>query len=134
MISVRCQTDVHAQDEDAVASPPTDLLMKSPAFAAAALIALAAPMMMLLPGCSTTPHSRTVGTVIDDVTLTTRVKAALLAEPDVKSLDIGVQTFSGTVQLSGFVDSEWQIEKATEVARRIEGVQQVRNNLVHKAP
>lgn len=107
--------------------------MKPPAFAAAALIALAAPMMML-QGCSTAPHSRTVGTVIDDVTLTTRVKAALLAEPDVKSLDIGVETFSGTVQLSGFVDSEWQIEKATEVARRIEGVRQVRNNLVHKGP
>lgn len=77
-------------------------------------------------------HERTGGEVIDDSAITTKVKSALLAEKDVNSFDIKVKTFDGTVQLSGFVDSKWQIDKAVQVASAVNGVQKVMNDLVHK--
>jgi hyperosmotically inducible periplasmic protein len=77
-------------------------------------------------------HERTAGEVVDDSSLTTKVKSALLAEKDVNSFDIKVKTFDGTVQLSGFVDSQWQIDKAVQVAGAVNGVQKVKNDLVHK--
>ena len=77
-------------------------------------------------------HERTGGEVIDDSAVTTKVKSALLAEKDVNSFDIKVKTFDGTVQLSGFVDSQWQIDKAVQVASAVKGVRKVTNDLVHK--
>lgn len=77
-------------------------------------------------------HERTGGEIIDDAAVTAKVKSALLAEKGVNSLDINVKTFDGTVQLSGFVDSQWQIEKASQVAMAVNGVHQVKNDLVHK--
>ena len=77
-------------------------------------------------------HERTGGEVMDDSSITTKVKSALLAEKDVNSFDIKVKTFDGTVQLSGFVDSQWQIDKAVQVASGVKGVQKVTNDLVHK--
>ena len=87
---------------------------------------------MIVAGCAHQGHERTAGEYIDDATITTRVKSALLAEDDVKSFDISVETFNGTVQLSGFVDSQWQINKAVQVATSVKGVQSVKNNLIHK--
>ena len=83
-------------------------------------------------GCAHHQHARTGGEVFDDSSVTTRVKAALLAEKDVNSFDIKVKTFDGTVQLSGFVDSQWQIDKAVQVASSVNGVLKVKNDLVHK--
>lgn len=99
----------------------------------AVLLSLGAGLPLFATGCANSPHNRTVGTVIDDATLTTRVKSALLGEPEVNSFDISVETFEGSVQLSGFVNSQWQIDKAGQVARSVSGVREVRNNLVHKA-
>ncbi len=87
---------------------------------------------LVVSGCSHFGHERTGGEVIDDATITTKVKAALLAEKDVNSFDIKAETFNGTVQLSGFVDSQWQIDKAVQVATAVTGVQHVKNDLVHK--
>ena len=98
------------------------------------IAALLASGSILVGGCASGPgHERSGSEVIDDATITTKVKAALLAEKDVKSFDIKVETFNGTVQLSGFVDSQSQIDKAVEVAASVNGVQQVKNNLIHKA-
>jgi osmotically-inducible protein OsmY len=83
-------------------------------------------------GCASEGHERSTGTVIDDTTITTKVKSELLAQKDVNSFDIKVQTFNGTVQLSGFVDSQWQIDKAVQIASAVDGVQHVKNNLIHK--
>lgn len=77
-------------------------------------------------------HERSAGDVVDDAAITTKVKSALLAEKDVNSFDIKVQTFEGTVQLSGFVDSQWQIDKAVQVTAAVAGVQKVQNDLIHK--
>lgn len=71
----------------------------------------------------------TVGNKIDDSVVTTQVRTALLADPGVKSFDIAVVTRKGEVQLSGFVDNPGQIERAIGIARVIEGVQQVNNEM-----
>jgi hyperosmotically inducible protein len=70
-----------------------------------------------------------MGEKIDDGVITTKVKAALLADSTVKSSDIGVVTRDGEVQLSGFVDSQSQIERATEVAKGVQGVKNVINEM-----
>ena len=71
----------------------------------------------------------TIGNKVDDGIVTTQVKAAFLAEPRVKSLDIAVVTRLGEVQLSGFVDNQAQIDRAIELARGVEGVSHVRNDM-----
>jgi hyperosmotically inducible protein len=73
--------------------------------------------------------ARTVGDQVDDSVITTRVKAALVADASIKSLDIAVVTRKGEVQLSGFVDNQGQIDRAVEVARGIENVQSVGNEM-----
>lgn len=87
---------------------------------------------MMVAGCSHHGHERTAGAVIDDSTITTSVKSQLLAEKDVNSFDIKVKTFKGNVQLSGFVDSKWQMDKAVNIAAATEGVLHVQNDLIHK--
>jgi hyperosmotically inducible protein len=71
----------------------------------------------------------TVGNKVDDSIVTTKVKSALLSDPGVKSLDIAVVTRKGEVQLSGFVDSQAQIDRAIEVTHTVEGVQSVVNQM-----
>jgi len=70
-----------------------------------------------------------VGNVIDDGLVTARVKTALLADPRVKSIDIGVVTRKGEVQLSGFVDTQAQIEQAVSIARGVNGAQAIDNKM-----
>lgn len=106
--------------------------MKLKALATAVLLSCGA---LFVAGCAHHHgHQRSSGEVLDDSAITTKVKAALLAEKDVNSFDIQVQTFEGVVQLSGFVDSQWQIDKAVQVASAVNGVREVKNNLVHKPP
>ncbi len=71
----------------------------------------------------------TLGNKVDDGIVTTRVKAALLADASVRSLDISVVTRKGEVQLSGFVDNLNQIDRAVEVARDVEGARSVSNEM-----
>lgn len=100
-----------------------------------ATAALLACGTLAVTGCAhNTGHERTGGDVVSDSVITTKVKSALLAEKDVNSFDIKVQTFDGTVQLSGFVDSQWQIDKAVQVAAGVQGVRKVKNDLIHKPP
>lgn len=73
--------------------------------------------------------SGTVGEKIDDAVITTKVKAALLGDSQVNSGDIGVVTQNGEVQLSGFVNSQAQIDRATEVAKGVQGVTKVTNEM-----
>jgi hyperosmotically inducible protein len=72
---------------------------------------------------------RTAGEVVDDGMVTAKVKAALIADPVTKAGQINVDTNGGIVQLSGFVDSSAEKSKATEVARTVEGVRDVQNQL-----
>lgn len=74
----------------------------------------------------------TIGTKIDDGIVTARVKAALMADDQVKSADIATVTRDGVVQLSGFVNNQGQIDRALEVTHGIEGVSSVSNALTIK--
>lgn len=78
------------------------------------------------------PATTTVGTDIDDSVMTTAVKAALLGDSTLKSMDVMVETRKGEVQLSGFVDDTQQMALAETLARGIAGVKQVDNKLVLK--
>ena len=93
---------------------------------------LLASSSILVAGCVHPGHERSGGEVISDAAITTKVRTALLAEKDVKSFDISVKTFDGTVQLSGFVDSQWQIDKAVQTAAAVSGVRHVKSDLIHK--
>jgi hyperosmotically inducible periplasmic protein len=90
-------------------------------------------MMGLSVGCAGGPHSPTVGEHVDDSLITTKVKATLLRDSEVDGLDIHVKTYKGHVLLSGFVNQHDQIKRAEELAREIEGVTSVTNNLVIKS-
>ncbi|WP_394787268.1 BON domain-containing protein [Rhodoferax sp.] len=73
-----------------------------------------------------------IGNKVDDGIVTTKVKAALLADTDIKSAAIGVVTRKGEVQLSGFVDNQEQIDRAVKVAGGVEDVQRVSNEMTVK--
>jgi len=74
----------------------------------------------------------TMGNAVDDGVITTRVKSALFADPEIKSFEIAVITRKGEVQLSGFIDSPAQIERAVAIVRGVEGVQSVTNEMTLK--
>ena len=95
-------------------------------FAKIAILAIAA---VSLAACSATRTQKTAGEQVDDSVLTGKVKSALVADPDTKARQIDVETFRGTVQLNGFVDSANAKAAAGRVARSVEGVQRVENNL-----
>ena len=84
-------------------------------------------------GCASTAKKEGTGEYIDDSVITTKVKAAVLNEPTLKSAEINVETFKGVVQLSGFVNSQEDIAKAASVAKGIKGVTSVKNDMRLKA-
>lgn len=83
-------------------------------------------------GCAATTSRESTGQYIDNSVITTKVKTAIFNEPTLKSLQINVESFKGEVQLSGFVDSTRSVSKAGQVARGVEGVVSVKNDLVVK--
>ena len=92
--------------------------------------ALSALPITMMTGCAVTSGRESVGEYTDDKTVTAKVKAALTRDHIVKAHQVNVTTFQGTVQLSGFVDSQEQKDRATEVVRNIEGVNALHNDLV----
>ena len=83
-------------------------------------------------GCASTRNQESTGEYLDDTAITAKVKAAIFNEPTLKSAEINVETFKGVVQLSGFVNSTHDINRAVEVTRRVTGVKSVRNDMRHK--
>jgi len=86
-------------------------------------------LLASLLGCAATAKHEGTGEYIDDSVITAKVKAAVFNEPSLKSAEINVETFKGTVQLSGFVSSQANINKAVEVARSVKGVKSVKNDM-----
>jgi osmotically-inducible protein OsmY len=80
-------------------------------------------------GCASTSTKEGTGEYLDDSVVTTKVKAAIFNEPTLSSNQISVETFKGTVQLSGFVKSQSEINKASEIAHGVKGVLTVKNDL-----
>ena len=86
-------------------------------------------LLASLLGCASTPTQEGTGEYVDDTVITTKVKAAVFGEPTLKSAEINVETFKGTVQLTGFVSSRAAIDKAVELTRGVKGVKSVRNDM-----
>ena len=86
-------------------------------------------LLAFFVGCASTPKHEGTGEYVDDTVLTTKVKAAILNEPSLKSAEINVETFKGVVQLSGFVSSQTASYRAVEVARGVLGVKSVKNDM-----
>jgi hyperosmotically inducible protein len=83
-----------------------------------------------LAGCAATSEHRSTGQFVDDGALTARVKTAIASEANPSmAMNVNVTTYRGTVQLSGFVDSEQTAQRAEQIARHVEGVRSVKNDL-----
>jgi osmotically-inducible protein OsmY len=85
-----------------------------------------------LAACASTRTHESTGEYVDDSTITTKVKALLAEDNFLKSFQISVETYKGTVQLSGFVNSQNAVAKAGEIVRSVKGVRSVKNNLIVK--
>lgn len=97
---------------------------------ACAPAATVAIMGTALTACASFTGRTGPGEVVDDALITSKVKAAFAADPEVKGTEIQVETYKGIVQLSGFVDSETMRQRAAEIARGIKGVKSVKNALL----
>jgi len=91
---------------------------------------IAGTLLVSVVACAPTATREGTGEYVDDTVITTKVKAAFAADPTVKATQVQVETFKGTVQLSGFVDSPDSARRAVELARGIKGVKSVKNDTV----
>ena len=89
----------------------------------------AAAALFVLPGCAVTRGQSTVGEYIDDATITTQVKARMIENKQVDAAAISVETLNGTVMLSGFAKNSLEKETAGNIARNVNGVKSVRNEI-----
>ncbi len=103
--------------------------MKRAHYAAAALFALTATTAVFSSGCAATSTSESTGQYVDDASITTKVKTNLVQDSTVKAREVKVETYQGVVQLSGFVDTSAQKDRAAEIAAAVPGVKDVKNNI-----
>jgi osmotically-inducible protein OsmY len=90
---------------------------------------LIAAFIVSAVGCATQSEPQSPGAYMSDSWITTKVKSAILSEPSLKVMQINVETYKGQVQLSGFVDSAASKAKAVEVARAVDGVTSVKDDM-----
>lgn len=86
-------------------------------------------LSVLLTACASSPRQEGTGEYLDDSLITSKVKAAVLNDPGLKVAEINVETFKGTVQLSGFVSSRSAADKAVALAREVKGVKSVKDDM-----
>ena len=87
-------------------------------------------LALTLAACAGTRQQESTGEYFDDTALTAKVKAVFINDPVVSALSVNVETFKGVVQLSGFVKSTLERDRAVELARKVNGVKQVRNDVL----
>lgn len=88
-----------------------------------------AVMLVSALGCASSAKHEGTGEFVDDIVITTKVKAAIFNESSLKSAEINVETFKGVVQLSGFVHDAEDKRKAVEIARSVKGVKSVKEDM-----
>lgn len=99
-------------------------MRKPHAVTATILLVMAVLLPLLVAACG-----KTVGETIDDATITTRVKSALLNEPNINAVHIDVNTSAGIVTLAGTVKSKAEADRVVEVAKQVPGVKDVKSSL-----
>jgi osmotically-inducible protein OsmY len=85
--------------------------------------------LLAATGCAVVRDQETVGSYVDDTTITTQVKARMLNNPDVAGTSISVETLNGTVMLSGFAKNATEKATAEQIARGVNGVKSVKNEI-----
>ena len=101
------------------------MLMRNTLTAIATAIAL-----LIATGCAVTRGQETVGAYVDDATITTQVKARFVESKEVAASSIKVETLNGTVMLSGFAKNATERSEAERIARNVNGVRSVRNEIL----
>lgn len=86
-------------------------------------------VLITFMGCAATRTHESTGEYVDDSAITLKVKTAILGDAALKSSEINVETFKGAVQLSGFVNSQSDIDRAVVVAKNVNGVTSVKNDM-----
>jgi osmotically-inducible protein OsmY len=104
--------------------------MKAPRILTAAVAAAA---LLIGSGCAVVRDQQSVGSYVDDATVTAQIKTRFAEDPTVSTLAIGVETLKGVVQLSGFAKTAEEKAQAERLARGINGVVAVRNNIIVRA-
>jgi osmotically-inducible protein OsmY len=89
-------------------------------------------LVFLVAGCASTAQRESFGERIDDSVLTTKIKALYVDDKAVSALNINVETFKGTVQLSGFATNTQEIQRAVDIAQGVKGVAVVKNDIILK--
>jgi osmotically-inducible protein OsmY len=93
---------------------------------------IALMMIAAFMACASTPKHEGTGEYFDDSVITAKIKTQLANDDFLKSFEISVESRKGVVQLSGFVDSQRAVDKAGQIARGVEGVRSVKNDLIIK--
>ena len=93
------------------------------------MASLSGALLVALAACGGTPTRESTGEYIDDAAITAKVKSAFVEDPDVSALAIAVETFKGKVQLSGFANTRREADRASELARKVAGVESVKNDI-----
>ena len=94
-----------------------------------ASVLFAAVSLTALAGCASSQKQESTGQYVDDTAITAKVKTAIFNEPALKSAEINVETFKGRVQLSGFVSTRANIDRAVVVTQGVGGVTSVTNDM-----
>ena len=93
------------------------------------IAAMTAVVLLTTPGCAITRGQETTGAYIDDAALTTRIKARFIENKEVDAASIKVETLNGTVMLSGFAKNSAERSTAERIARGVNGVKSVKNEI-----
>jgi hyperosmotically inducible protein len=93
------------------------------------LLATLALTMLVTSGCAVYRGQQTTGAYIDDASITTQIKSRMLSNPDVAGTSISVETLNGTVMLSGFAKNAQERSTAERIARDVNGVKSVKNEI-----
>jgi osmotically-inducible protein OsmY len=93
-------------------------------------VIISAVALLTSAGCAVTRGQETVGAYVDDATITTQIKSRMLDSPAVAGTSISVETLNGTVMLSGFAKSSAEKATAERIARDVNGVKMVKNEIV----
>jgi len=91
---------------------------------------VSAVALLSATGCAVTRDQSTVGQYVDDSAITTAVKAKFVGNKEVDASSISVETLNGTVQLSGFAKSASEKSTAESIARNVNGVKSVKNDIL----
>lgn len=89
-------------------------------------------LLTVMPACTENTKHESTGESFDSAILTTKIKSTFIGDSRLKALDINVKTYKGIVQLSGFVDTQAEADRAVQLARTIKGVKAVNNSLIVK--